>query len=93
MPLLLEAAHLALRSDEAEDSRAPYVHAALLLGTCAALKLTNVVLVVPLVLVFAYKALFGARRLSPKRLLTTLAWCFVAFVAPLLPFAVLPVGA
>jgi hypothetical protein len=86
VPLLMEATHLALRVDEAEDSRAPYVHAALLLGACAALKLTNLALVVPLVLVFAYKALFGARRLSPKRLLSTLGCCFVAFAAPLLPF-------
>lgn len=88
VPLLLEATHLALRADEAEDSRAVYVHAALLLGACAALKLTNLVIVVPLVLVFTYKALFGARRLSPKPLLSTLACCFVAFVAPLLPFTV-----
>ncbi|HVF42864.1 MAG TPA: hypothetical protein VM936_07640 [Pyrinomonadaceae bacterium] len=88
VPLLLEATHLALRSDGAEDSRGVYVHAALLLGACAALKLTNVVMVVPLVLVFAHKALFGARRLPPRLLLTTLASCFVAFVAPLLPFAV-----
>lgn len=86
VPLLMEATHLALRADEAEDSRAPYVHAALLLGACAALKLTNLVLAVPLVLVFAYKALLCARRLSPKRLLTTLACCFAAFVAPLAPF-------
>jgi hypothetical protein len=88
LPLLMEATHLALRADEAEDSRAIYVHAALLLGACAALKLTNVVPVVPLVLFFAYKALFGARRLAPARLLSTLACCFVAFVAPLLPFTV-----
>ncbi|HVF43951.1 MAG TPA: hypothetical protein VM936_13100 [Pyrinomonadaceae bacterium] len=88
LPLLMEATHLALRLDEVEDSRAPYVHAAVLLGACAALKLTNVVLVVPLVLVFAYKALFGARRLSPKRLLSTLAWCTPAFAAPLVPFPV-----
>jgi hypothetical protein len=86
VPLLMEATHLALRVDETEDSRGIYVHAALLLGVCAALKLTNLALVVPLVLVFAYKALFGARRLSPKRLLSTLACCFVAFAAPLLPF-------
>lgn len=88
LPLLLEATHLALRTDEAEGSRGVYVHAALLLGACAALKLTNVVPVVPLVLVFAYKALFGARRLSPRHLLSTLACCFVAFTATLLPFTV-----
>lgn len=88
VPLLMETTYLALRVDEAEDSRGVYVHAALLLGVCAALKLTNLALVVPLVLVFACKALFGARRLPAKRLLTTLALCFVAFAAPLLPFTV-----
>lgn len=88
VPLLLEATHLALRIDEAEHQRGVYVHSALLLGACAALKLTNIVLVVPLVLFFAYKALFGARRLSLKRLPSTLAYCFVAFVAPLLPFTI-----
>jgi hypothetical protein len=104
LPLLLEATHLALRVGEAKDSRvdrsedsraddsrnsrAPYVHAALLLGACAALKLTNVVVLTPLVLVFAYRAMFGARRLAPRSLLSTLACCFVAFVAPLLPFTV-----
>jgi len=49
VPLLMEATHLALRVEEAEDSRGLYVHAALLLGLCAALKLTNLALVVPLV--------------------------------------------
>lgn len=88
LPLLLEATHFALRLDEAEDSRGVYVHAALLLGACAALKLTNVVMVVPLVLVFAYKALVGARRLPFERLLSTLAWCTPAFAAPLVPFTV-----
>ena len=88
LPLLMEATHLALRADEAEDSRAVYVHAALLLGACAALKLTNVVMVVPLVLVFAYKATLGARRLAPARLVSTLVYCFVAFAATLAPFTV-----
>jgi hypothetical protein len=88
LPLLMEATCLALRADEAENSRALYVHAALLLGACAALKLTNVVMVVPLVLVFAYSATLGARRLKPARLVSTLACCFVAFVATLAPFTV-----
>jgi hypothetical protein len=88
VPLLMEATHLLLRADDAEDSRALYVNAAMLLGACAALKLTNLVLVTPLVLFFAYKALFGARRLAPWRLASTLAYCFAAFVAPLAPFTI-----
>jgi hypothetical protein len=76
------------RADDSGNSRAPYVHGALLLGACAALKLTNVVVLTPLVLVFAYRAMFGARRLASGRLASTLACCFVAFVAPLLPFTV-----
>jgi hypothetical protein len=88
VPLLMEATLLALRADEAEDSRSLYVHAALLLGACAALKLTNVAAVAPLAFVFAYKALFGARRLARARLAPTLAFCVAAFVAPLAPFTV-----
>jgi len=65
-----------------------YVHAALLLGASAALKLTNATAIAPLVVVFAYTALAGPRRLAPKRLVSTLALSSVAFVAPILPFSV-----
>ncbi|PYT02278.1 MAG: hypothetical protein DMF65_06935, partial [Acidobacteria bacterium] len=100
LPLLLEATHLALRACDADahavkgdthtngSARAIYVHAALLLGASAALKLTNATAIAPLVVVFAYSAIFGPRRLAPKRLASTLLLSSVAFVAPLLPFSV-----
>src|SRR5947209_3236255 len=67
--------------------RAIYVHAALLLGASAALKLTMATAIAPLVVVFAYRALAGPRRLAPKQLISTLALSSVAFVAPILPFS------
>jgi hypothetical protein len=91
LPLLLEATRLALCADEAESEgsrRAVFVHAALLLGLSAALKLTNAAAILPVVLLCAYKALAGSGRLKLKELPTTVALCFVAFVAPLVPFTV-----
>lgn len=88
LPLFMGATRLALSADDAEDARAPYVHAALLLGACVGLKLTNAVLIAPPALVFAHRALFGARRPAPKFLVSTLAWCVVAFAAPLAPYSV-----
>jgi hypothetical protein len=91
LPLLLEATHLALRAGEAEtrgSRRAVFVHAALLLGLSAALKLTNVAAILPVVLLCAYKALAGPRRLKLKELPTTVALCLAAFAAPLVPFTV-----
>jgi hypothetical protein len=87
VPLLLEATWLALRADEAENLRTLFVHTVLLLGASAALKLTNAVVILPVVALCAYKALAG-RRLKSKQLLSTLALSFAAFVAPLVPFAV-----
>lgn len=88
LPLLLEATWLALRVEEAENKRAVIVRVALLLGLSAALKLTNAAAILPVVLLCAYRALAGPRRLRSRELLTTVALAFVAFVAPLLPFAV-----
>jgi hypothetical protein len=91
LPLLLEATRLALGADGAETQggrRAVFVHAALLLGLAAALKLTNAAAGLPVLLLCAYKALAGAGRRGLKELLTTGALCFAAFVAPLVPFAV-----
>jgi hypothetical protein len=88
LPLLLEATWLALRAEEAENRRALFVRVALLLGLAAALKLTNAAAVLPVVLLCAYKALAGPGRLRLKELAGTVALTFVAFVAPLLPFAV-----
>ncbi|HEX8353447.1 MAG TPA: hypothetical protein VF611_11135, partial [Pyrinomonadaceae bacterium] len=90
LPLLLEATRLALRADEAETARgrrAVFAHAALLLGLCAALKLTNAAAVLPVVLLCAYRALAGPGRLRLKEVPATLALCLAAFAAPLAPFA------
>jgi hypothetical protein len=88
LPLLLEATRLALRAGEAESRRAVYVHAALLLGLSAGLKLTNAAAVLPVLLLCAYRALVGPGRLKMRELPATTAACFAAFVAPLAPFAV-----
>ena len=91
LPLLLEATRLALRADEAETDvsrRAVFVHAALLLGLAAALKLTNAAAILPVVLLCTYKALAGPGRLKLRELPATLALCLAAFIAPLVPFAV-----
>jgi hypothetical protein len=88
LPLMLEATRLTLRADDAEDRRALYVHVALLIGLSAALKLTNVVAIAPLVAVCAYKALAGRRRLAAKELVQTCMLALAAFAAPPLPFAV-----
>ncbi len=90
LPLLLEATRLGLGADEAETFRGRrrvFVHAALLLGLAGALKLTNAAAILPVVLLCAYKALAGPGRLKLKELPTTIALCFVAFAAPLVPFA------
>lgn len=88
LPLLLEATWLALRVDEVDDRRSVLIRVALLLGLAAALKLTNAAAILPVVLLCAYRALAGPGRLKLKELPGTVALTFVAFVAPLLPFAV-----
>src|SRR3989440_11297320 len=86
LPLLLETTRLALRVDKTENVRRVHVHAALLIGLSTAVKLTNVLAAAPLVLVFAYKAIFGTRRLSFRELTSTLPLAVVALIAPILPF-------
>lgn len=91
LPLLLEATWLGLRAGEAETAatrRAVYVHAALLLGLAAALKLTNAAAILPVVLLCAYNALAGPGRLNLRGLPATVALSAAAFAAPLVPFAV-----
>lgn len=88
LPLLLEAMWLALRVDEADERRSVFVRVALLLGLSAALKLTNAAAILPVVLLCAYRALAGPGRLQLKELPAAIALAFVAFVAPLVPFAV-----
>jgi hypothetical protein len=88
LPLLLEATRLALRADEAERRRTLLVHAALLLGLGMGLKMTNAASVLPVVLLCAYKALAGPRRLRLRELPLNVALTAAAFAAPLVPFTV-----
>jgi hypothetical protein len=88
LPLLLEATHLGSHAYGAEKPRAAFVHAALLLGLAAGLKLTNAAAILPAVLFCAWTALTGTKHLKLRELRVTAAYCFVAFVAPLVPFAV-----
>jgi hypothetical protein len=88
LPLLLEATRLALRADEAESKRTLLTHAALLLGLGMGLKMTNAASVLPVVLLCAYKALAGPRRLKLKELPGTVALTAAAFALPLVPFTV-----
>ncbi len=87
LPLLFEATRLALRLDEAENAGRVHVHSALLVGLSVALKLTNAVAAGPLIIVFAYQAVLGRRRLAPRQLIATTLLAFTALVAPLLPFS------
>jgi hypothetical protein len=88
LPLLMEATHLTLRAGETRERVALFAHVSLLLGAAAALKLTNAVVIPPLALVCAYRALAGEGRLAPKSLARALLVSSAAFVAPLLPFCV-----
>jgi hypothetical protein len=88
IPLLLEATFLTLHVNEVKNQRANFVRIALLLGASVAFKFTNLTVVLPLILICAYHALAGARRLALKELPQTLLLSLVAFLAPLLPFTV-----
>ncbi|MBV8859702.1 MAG: hypothetical protein JOZ02_22405 [Acidobacteria bacterium] len=88
LPLLLEAVRLGLRGHGDERPHAPYVHAALLLGLAAALKLTNAAAILPIVLLCAYTALTCRKFINFRQLGVTAVLSFFAFLAPLVPFAV-----
>lgn len=87
LPLMLEATRLALRADEAEDRRALFIHVALLLGAATALKLTNAVLIAPVIVLCAYRALAGRRRLALRDAALVTALSLAAFLASNLPYA------
>lgn len=55
LPLLLEATYRAIRSGESLDQRRNLICLALLLGISVALKLTNLVFVLPIALVYLYR--------------------------------------
>ena len=85
LPLLLEATWLALRNSTAQKPAQHLARIAFLLGLSVALKLTNLVICLPLVLLCAYDFLVRHRPL-PKELLKGAVFSLGAFAAPLLPF-------
>ena len=85
LPLMLEATLSILRAGEWKSERRNLARVALLLGASAALKLTHVVMIVPLVFVCAWRAL-AARPFEVRRLAKTTLAAAVAFFAPLVPF-------
>jgi hypothetical protein len=88
LPLMLAATLLILRADEAENRRVNVIHIALLLGASAAFKLTNLAVVLPLAVVFAYKMSVGSRRFTLPQLITTGLLAFTAFIATHVPFTI-----
>lgn len=88
LPLMLEATLLTLRWDEAENKTSNLIHIALLLGASTAFKLTNLAVVLPLIVVCAYKMMAGQKRSSPKIWIKRTLAGLLAFIAPLLPFTI-----
>lgn len=86
LPLMLEATLLTLRFDEARNRRANLINVAVLLGACAAFKLTNLAVVLPILAVCAYKIGVGSQRFTLKQLIISALLALAAFLAPLLPF-------
>jgi hypothetical protein len=88
LPLLLEASYLVLRNEDSVGfSRKHYIFSSLLLGASVALKLTNLVFVLPIALV-ALRKLFVTKPRRSSKLLGTAAYMATAFVLPVLPHAI-----
>jgi len=85
LPLLLEATWLAIRNSTAQKPAQHLARIAFLLGLSVALKLTNLVICLPLVLLCVFDFLLWHRPL-PKELLKGALFSLGAFAAPLLPF-------
>jgi hypothetical protein len=83
VPLLLEATLVILNTGKIVDRR-DLLRVAFFLGASLALKLTNTVVVLPLILVYAYKLSAHRRALTIK----DSASFVVTFLAPLVPFSV-----
>lgn len=86
LPLMLEATQLTLNADTWLNERRNLARVAFLLGASGALKLTNLAMAAPLVMLCGWRVL-SARPFDAKRLATTTLATFIAFAAPLLPFA------
>ncbi|MGH9871902.1 MAG: hypothetical protein ACRD9S_05470 [Pyrinomonadaceae bacterium] len=88
LPLLLEATRLALREDgDRKQLTRDLIYTALYLGACIAFKLTNVVAVVPIACLFAYRIL---RQYSwfDRGVLLRVVVALVLGVLPLAPHAI-----
>jgi hypothetical protein len=85
LPLLLEATRLALGHRESATKARDLLFSALLLGACVALKLTNAAAVLPVLFIFAARALFPRPDFKTLRLVPLAA---ALFLLPLAPHAV-----
>lgn len=84
LPLLLETTYLIISNGEGgANNRRRLIRIALFLGASVALKITNLAVVVPLVVVYAYRSI-AAQTLKPADAVLFI----LAFIAPLLPFGV-----
>jgi len=82
LPLLLQATYLVLHAKQPKTLDYSHVYIAFLLGLSVALKLTNVVFVLPIALILTQR-LFSARvQLKPVPLILLL----MALIAPLIPY-------
>jgi len=88
LPLMLEATRLGLNYEDSANKRRDLICGALLVGSCVALKLTNVAIALPVVLLFAFKFFRWKERGSRVAQLALIASAAGAFLLPLLPHAV-----
>jgi hypothetical protein len=88
LPLFIAATRrtLELRPGE-RGSRYEAIYIALLLGLSAALKLTNLLLMIPLLFVFGVRIIFASSNTIKDKAITISA-AIVAFFVPQLPFAI-----
>ena len=88
LPLLLEATRLAMREDgDKKQLTRDLIYAAVYLGACVAFKLTNVVVVVPIVFLFGYRILRKYSWLDRAVLLRVVVAVVVGLV-PIAPHAI-----
>lgn len=88
LPLLLEATRLALRPAELSGRNTRLVQIAFLLGLSVALKLTNLVLALPIVLLCIWTFVIERWRNDlPREILRVSLPASAAFLGPVLPFS------
>jgi hypothetical protein len=88
LPLMLEATRLVLNYEESTNKSRDLICGALLVGSCVALKLTNVAIALPIALLFAFKFFRWMDRGSRVAQLAVIVSATAAFLLPLLPHAV-----